>query len=311
MEKEKIIATVCIVLFLVSGVNAQNLFPNPGFENYSTCPIGLSETTKCLDWNTFNTTTPDYFNCSYFGSPSVRGVAKTGTGVMGMYGQPDGPVYIENLTTVLNDTLLPGQAYQVKINVMIDSIGQGSANPNDCLDFGIYFYASSNPPAPGSACAGFTPQIQIKSSAIPNGSYREFTRVFAPQAACDAVIMGPVCSSLTSSCTIWDRMYFNLDDVSLIGMGPMEVESVALPPEEPESDHDIKIITERHERIVRLAKGNEPLTYESMWIVGQSGKVITLPAMQDFISFAHLPRGVYVLSIIDKDWKRHFFRIAI
>src|SRR5205085_585438 len=53
-----------LLLFSFSIGNAQNLVPNPGFENYITCPVNYGELFKCQDWSTFGNS-PDYFNaCS-------------------------------------------------------------------------------------------------------------------------------------------------------------------------------------------------------------------------------------------------------
>src|SRR4030095_6930337 len=33
--------------------NAQNLVPNPGFENYFSCPVETAELYRCQDWSSF------------------------------------------------------------------------------------------------------------------------------------------------------------------------------------------------------------------------------------------------------------------
>ena len=44
---------------------AQNLVPNPSFENYSACPENISEIDFALPWTSTTGATPDYYNsCS-------------------------------------------------------------------------------------------------------------------------------------------------------------------------------------------------------------------------------------------------------
>lgn len=50
-----------LACFFVRSSKAQNLVPNPSFEQYDTCPGNLSEMYRCLNWENW-LTTPDYFN---------------------------------------------------------------------------------------------------------------------------------------------------------------------------------------------------------------------------------------------------------
>jgi OOP family OmpA-OmpF porin len=59
---------VCLLLFILfcrTG-DAQNLVPNPGFDQFSICPVGFGEIPKATGWSIpLFSTTPDYFNaCS-------------------------------------------------------------------------------------------------------------------------------------------------------------------------------------------------------------------------------------------------------
>ena len=64
----------------MQGINgkAQNLVPNPSFEQYDTCPVSVGEVSHCLGWSSFSET-PDYFN-SCADSASFVNVPFTGCG---------------------------------------------------------------------------------------------------------------------------------------------------------------------------------------------------------------------------------------
>jgi hypothetical protein len=55
--------TLVLTLFLsvYSRINAQNLVPNPSFEEYSICPDGTSQIDRATHWMPFRHT-PDYHN---------------------------------------------------------------------------------------------------------------------------------------------------------------------------------------------------------------------------------------------------------
>ncbi len=78
---------VVVITFNFSLLNAQNLVPNPSFEEYTSCPIGVPDLEgKCNNWTSFRGT-PDYFNnCSYeigFNNPFGYQVARSGTAYVG------------------------------------------------------------------------------------------------------------------------------------------------------------------------------------------------------------------------------------
>jgi hypothetical protein len=62
MRYVMILKTVTILTLLISEFcSAQNLVPNPSFENYISCPTNLNQIYKCQDWHNWGYN-PDYFN---------------------------------------------------------------------------------------------------------------------------------------------------------------------------------------------------------------------------------------------------------
>lgn len=88
----KWVVTCCLFVARIS--LAQNLVPNPGFEEFTKCPISFSTDPKQFgpnNWNSPSLGTPDYFNKCAFGDMDVpknwAGVsfAHSGVGYAGIY----------------------------------------------------------------------------------------------------------------------------------------------------------------------------------------------------------------------------------
>jgi hypothetical protein len=59
----KKILFILFVFFTINGLS-QNLVPNPGFEQYSSCPYNVDQLSLCMPWSSYRET-PDYLNtCS-------------------------------------------------------------------------------------------------------------------------------------------------------------------------------------------------------------------------------------------------------
>lgn len=212
---------------------AQNLFPNPSFEQYSACPNAFGQVSQLEDWTAGNAATPDYYNCSFAGS-SIQGTASDGTGVLGFWGGANHPAcptsgYSENVVGSLITELQAGSTYEVTFDLQIDGAGFNSNGPSDCMQVGFYFYDSTNPPPLSSICCEtVTPQITVMGSEILQGSYQTFTRSFVASDSWDRVLIGTFCTPESSSpaCSNYstNKMYFNLDNILL-------QESIVLPAE--------------------------------------------------------------------------------
>ena len=202
---------------------AQNLIPNPGFENHSTCPTGNAQFVGYVsNWLQSNTATTDYSACGYNGNVAIWNIAASGNssvGIWGGSGHPScpGSAYSEPIRTNLISPMSSGKDYLVEIKIRVDPMGTATAAPNGCVDFGMYFYNSNNPPnMAGWCCNSVSPQWQFSASLIPEGPYATFNQVIQG-GNWDAVIIGPFCNDNTANapCTNYNlsRMYFNLDDI--------------------------------------------------------------------------------------------------
>jgi hypothetical protein len=62
------------LLVFAATLSAQNLIPNPGFEDLKKCPKGLGQIDRARGWSSPNKGTPDYFNSCYTKDFETAGV---------------------------------------------------------------------------------------------------------------------------------------------------------------------------------------------------------------------------------------------
>ncbi|MEI6852342.1 MAG: hypothetical protein WCL06_05845, partial [Bacteroidota bacterium] len=117
----RLLVATCLFFFTTSLGIAQNLVPNPSFEEYTTCPWENNQVFLCTGWNSFGNS-PDYFNaCAPFGinvPNSMFGFqhAHKGSGMIGLCtyrdpNKPDGPNYRELIGVQLLNSLQNGSKY--------------------------------------------------------------------------------------------------------------------------------------------------------------------------------------------------------
>lgn len=148
--------TVDIIVFmlainLTSGrAGAQNLVPNPSFEDTVSCPSSTNQVSNSIGWTSFGTGTnsPDYFHdcapppivntsINIFGSQ----VPATGQAYVGFLSYHE--FYQERISCVLLDTLEIGQCYELSAKV---SFGDDPTYANFASNsFGFLFLTDSFP----------------------------------------------------------------------------------------------------------------------------------------------------------------------
>lgn len=110
-------------VLVASAAHAQNLVPNPSFENYTTCPNSASQITFAFPWNTPTAGSPDYFHAcditpNNFSVPANSfgtEPAHTGNGYAGIRVYTPTPFdnYREYLEVPLTTPLVAAAVYEV------------------------------------------------------------------------------------------------------------------------------------------------------------------------------------------------------
>lgn len=155
----------CYFLFLIVfcsvTLTAQNLVPNPSFENYTNCPSGFNSfaSNTVQDWISASMGTPDYHHTcaniqvgvptNFFGYQNPR----TGSAYTGCYWvQLDTFTHKEYLQAPLLSQLVAGNEYYVSFWICLaDSSSMGNARGTDKM--GAYFSPT--------ALAATTPEIVL------------------------------------------------------------------------------------------------------------------------------------------------------
>ena len=106
---------------------AQNLVPNPSFEDYSSCPTFASQLDRAIPWFNPNIGTPEYYNAcadwgSYMSVPASQTGSfqypRTGNGFAGIYVfRTDVPNMREYVEVQLTSPLEQGKCYLVEFHV--------------------------------------------------------------------------------------------------------------------------------------------------------------------------------------------------
>ncbi len=166
---------ILFILISIFGIG-QNLVPNPSFEEYDTCPTGVSSTgdyqiNHCTNWYTPSTGTSDYFNsCS-----PISGGANVPNNGFGYQNAFDGQGYVgvilliqegelsyfEYVQTKLLTPLKQGNKYKFSFNVNL-------ANGSDFAvgSFGAWFTNSASNSSSYQPIFNSLPQIQNESGYI-------------------------------------------------------------------------------------------------------------------------------------------------
>ena len=115
---EKNIATLVAFFLLNSLCLAQNLIPNPGFEEVHVCPTGLRQLDLAKNWAGANAGTPELFhNCGFTTNISPN----TGNGMAGVIFLSDLSSSLEYLQVELTDTLVKGEEYEFSFYIRLSA----------------------------------------------------------------------------------------------------------------------------------------------------------------------------------------------
>ncbi|PSK88124.1 gliding motility-associated C-terminal domain-containing protein [Taibaiella chishuiensis] len=148
LSLKRLLCSVCSVLLFSLNAGAQNLAPNPSFENFNACPTAVSQIAEplvsptVLDWHRPTWASTDYFNSCSTGTVSVPDnafgsqQARTGNAYVGFYSEE----YREYIEGRLLAPLAANHRYYVSFWL---NLSDGDYTGRAVDQFGAYFSADS------------------------------------------------------------------------------------------------------------------------------------------------------------------------
>jgi len=134
----------------LSNGSAQNLVPNPSFEEYINCPVNFGQWAQVVDWTSPYDNSADYFNvCAGTNAAGVplnsmgEQFPAEGSGYMGLFTYVfGGPSIRELISTQLSEPLQPGIPVYLCFKVAIGGYGTLAGNSANytCSGVGMKFF---------------------------------------------------------------------------------------------------------------------------------------------------------------------------
>lgn len=207
-----------LFIFSAFALNAQNLVPNPSFEDYLICPVNLDNIDNCTDWSSYRDS-PDYWNgCSTNGLnvPNCTfgyQYAHTGVGMAGLTSYYKDYTYREFIGSQLINPLIQGQKYYLSFFTNFsNSLQVAIASNNLGLKLSTVAYSKINP-CPINNIS----QLNYSTVIVDSINWTEVSGSFVADSAYNYIILGNFyADSLTSSLNLGitpDFSYYYIDDV--------------------------------------------------------------------------------------------------
>ncbi|MBI2967080.1 MAG: T9SS type A sorting domain-containing protein [Bacteroidetes bacterium] len=214
---------IFLMMFSFSHISfAQNLVPNPSFEQYSICPTNQDQISYATGWSSY-ANSPDYFNsCStnpLFSVPYNVSYqqASTGSAYAGLYTYEEFGLTREFIGIQMTNSLVIGTKYftSLKVNLVIYTDINCATNKLGIL-FSTISYNSSNP-APINNFA----HIYTDSIITDTANWVIIFGSFVADSAYQYLIIGNFFDDINTTYIVLDsnsngnRAYYFIDDICL------------------------------------------------------------------------------------------------
>lgn len=213
-------------LCFTSSLFAQNLVTNGSFEQYTTCPLTLSQMGNCVGWGPYTVGSPDYFtSCTLNATASVPSngfgsqAAAHGNAYAGLvdYMGASNNLYREYIYTTISPLQI-GATYEISMSVSLaDNSGYGSNG------LGVYFFDNAPAFVSTTNLVPVTTKVSFASyGPITNKTgWDRLVATFVADSAYDNLVIGgflpPTSPSYALSTTSPGNMYayYYIDSVVL------------------------------------------------------------------------------------------------
>jgi hypothetical protein len=304
----KIAGTIFCAWLITIEVIAQNIVPNPSFEEYDHCPAGLGNF-SVSEWSRVGNS-PDYYHeCGGFGagipiSAGGGGYANTGLAYAAIvvYTQTFND-YREFISIGLTSSLISGKKYKVEFYLSLaDSVTYAAKN------IGVYFSVDSiEPQFNNDLFFSVTPQIKytgtdylsdkegwmkVEGSFFADGGERFITiGNFDDDSNTDTINVG----ALTGGTFEKTQSYYFIDDVSV------ELDTLTGLEEHEKVKFEIYPNPAISKVTIETEQTNEARALQMFDITGRAVLFVTLSNTKTSIDISQLPAGVYIAALLQDE----------
>jgi OmpA-OmpF porin, OOP family len=284
--------------------NAQEMVRNGSFEQYSGCPSGAyaGALDSALFWRNPAldiAASPDYFNACVIGyldvplnftgyEPAFEGNAYAG--VVTCLQQP-ATNYREYLENELESTLTANKCYRFEMRV------SSADNARYVVpELHVYFSDTLVDDLGTSQPLPFTPQLTLYSFPIPNG-WTTYYGYYTATGTENYLIIGNFRSASQTNYVIqnpnaqWPYAYSYIDNVSLQGCGPLELEEADISPA-------LSLFPNPASDIVTIAGLQDLPGVQSVVVTTASGAIVPVSCSETgVLDVSVLAGGLYFISV--------------
>jgi len=222
MNSAKRILLVIIVICLNRyNSKAQNLIPNPSFEDYVICPVNTDNMDNCTNWSSYGGSS-DYWNACSTGGMNVPNAifgfqyAHTGGGMAGFVTYEYNHLnQREYLGSQLLTPLIIGQKYFISFFVNFSNIPTVAIASNNLgIKLSTVSYSQINPVQPTNLA-----NLNYSSIILDSINWTKVTGIFVADSSYDYIVVGNFfVDSLTNTINIGPQplvSYYYVDDICL------------------------------------------------------------------------------------------------
>lgn len=227
-----------LLVLSIGAAQAQNLVPNPSFEEYTDCPWNFGQWADVVDWTSPYNTSADYFNaCAGTGAAVVPLNSMgdqhpaEGEGYMGIYTYALGdPTYREFIATQLIEPLQPGIPVYLCFKVAIGGFGSSDANSANytCSGVGMKFfnvlpvdwngwYNYLHPEFPNSAA------IHLEEAITDTSAWVTVSGTYIPDSAYTQLVIGNFFDDSISDPVIYDTAGYGVSNEAYVFIDQVSV----------------------------------------------------------------------------------------
>ncbi len=302
MKTFSLLLSFFLIALLHFGLNAQNLVPNPSFEDTVACPDNFGQIDKAANWYSFGQT-PDYLNsCGIVGGSGVPvnfggyQVSSNGNAYIGIYNSyPPYTLYREYAGAHLLTPLLVGTKYYLSFKINMANNSSAASNNMGVLFSTVSYSTFNSVPIVNHA------QLYCTSIISDTSHWINIAGSFIADSAFQYIIAG---NFFSDSNTNFNNTFWNPDYLS-ISYYYIDDVCVSADSATCNSETGVKSISTSPFNIYpnpannKIYFSNNPQNEFDCSLINMLGEVVgTYPSTRaNSIDVSTIPEGIYLLQL--------------